>query len=92
LRLAREGEQFGYAVGQRPMSAHRFIFVASRCSRSCGFARISEFSPAEPTTQFLRKVEHFCDPAKMVEPAKVPELRYSEMDLEVRELDLSRTE
>jgi integrase len=45
------------------MSAHLFIFVASRCSRSCGFARISEFPPAEPRKVFSNDHGNSADPA-----------------------------
>ena len=40
LRRARAGEQFWYADGCCPINAHFLIFIASRCSRISGLARI----------------------------------------------------
>lgn len=43
FRRALAGEMLGYMEGYRPISAHRFIFLASRCSRICGRAFNSIF-------------------------------------------------
>jgi hypothetical protein len=47
LRLAREGEQLGYAAGQRPMDAQNRSLWLIKMSLTSGRARISEFPPAE---------------------------------------------
>lgn len=63
LRRARAGEQFGYADGCRPIIAHFLIFAASRCSRTSGLARISDF---------LRRTDFFGKDGDSVCPANRP--------------------
>jgi hypothetical protein len=64
FRLARDGEQFGYAVGHRPMDAQRLSFVASRCSRSGGFARIVFSSSAERRVDLFSNIGISANPAR----------------------------
>jgi hypothetical protein len=51
---ALAGEMFGYALGCLPISAQRFIFLASRCSRICGRACILIFLQTKPEVSALR--------------------------------------
>jgi hypothetical protein len=48
FRRARDGEQFGNALGFLPISAHRCIAFASRSWRISGRAFMFSFSSSEP--------------------------------------------
>jgi hypothetical protein len=71
---AFSGEMFGYADGYRPISAQRFIFLASKCSRICGracnsiFLRRNSHSALFVTglgSQFLQQKWQFRVPSEM---------------------------
>jgi len=89
---------FGYADGYRPISAHRFIFLASKCSRICGRAFNSIFLPIgwssallapELGSQFLQQKWQFLVPGEISGPARIAKTLLHEMDLKVAELALS---
>lgn len=103
FRRARDGEQFGNAVGFRPIKAQRCIAFASKSWRISGRAFMFSFSSAElcvlpaslqvlaqaNSKTFFQQRWRFCASSKLIQPARAAEMPLPKLALEVRELSLS---
>jgi len=80
LRRARDGEEFGNAVGFRPIKAQRCIAFASRIRRISGRAFMFSFSSGEALRLSLQYSRLGVAELSVVFPAKLAILRVCKID------------